>query len=266
MLGDWPTDAASAAVVRADGSVVSTGSLERPFRLASVSKPLTAIATLVAVEEGIVGLDDPVGPPGSTLRHLLSHASGLAPEQRRLLTEPGTRRIYSNAGFELTAEFVAARADMEFGAYLGEAVFEPLQMTRALLEGSPAHGISASLADLVLLMQELVRPDPELLARETRVQLASAVFPEIPGVLPGFGTQVPNPWGLGVELRGHKDPHWTGRTNSPSTYGHFGRSGGFFWVDPHRSCALVVLTDHDFGPWAHECWPELADAVVDELA
>ncbi|MDG2112243.1 MAG: serine hydrolase [Actinomycetota bacterium] len=266
LLDEWPVGSVSAALVRGDGSVTMHGSPDRTFRLASVSKPLTAIATLVAVEEGILDLDEPAGPPGSTVRHLLAHASGLAPDQRRLLTEPGTRRIYSNAGFELVAELVATRADMDFGAYLHEAVFQPLGMTRARLEGSPAHGVVAALSDLVVVVQDLLRPDPQLLAKETRVQLAGSVFPEIPGVLPGFGPQVPNPWGLGVELRGHKDPHWTGSTNSPSTYGHFGRSGGFFWVDPRRDCALVALADRDFGPWSQECWPRFADAVLAEFS
>jgi CubicO group peptidase (beta-lactamase class C family) len=42
----------------------------------------------------------------------------------------------------------------------------------------------------------------------------------------------PNDWGLGFELRDTKEPHWTGTRNSPRTYGHFGGSGSFLWLDP----------------------------------
>jgi CubicO group peptidase (beta-lactamase class C family) len=84
-------------------------------------------------------------------------------------------------------------------------------------------------------------------------------------VLPGFGRQEPNDWGLGFELRDRKSPHWTGRANSERTFGHFGRSGTFLWVDPDAGVALACLTDREFGEWAAEAWPLLSDAVLAEL-
>jgi len=72
--------------------------------------------------------------------------------------------------------------------------------------------------------------------------------------------------GLGFELRDAKSPHWTGSLNSPRTYGHFGRSGTFLWVDPDAGIALACLTDLDFGDWAADAWPRLSDAVLSELA
>jgi CubicO group peptidase (beta-lactamase class C family) len=83
--------------------------------------------------------------------------------------------------------------------------------------------------------------------------------------VPGFGRQTPNDWGLGLELRDAKRPHWTGTRNSPRTYGHFGRSGTFLWVDPVANIALACLSDREFGDWAKEAWPRLSDAVVEEL-
>jgi CubicO group peptidase (beta-lactamase class C family) len=84
-------------------------------------------------------------------------------------------------------------------------------------------------------------------------------------VLPGFGRMTPNDWGLGPELRDGKHPHWTGTHNSPATFGHFGRSGCFLWIDPEAELALLCLTDLDFGDWAKDAWPRLADAVLAEL-
>jgi CubicO group peptidase (beta-lactamase class C family) len=75
------------------------------------------------------------------------------------------------------------------------------------------------------------------------------------------------PWGLGFEVRGTKQPHWTGTTNSPRTHGHFGGSGTMFWIDPDRDLALVALADRDFDQWATSAlaaWPELSDAVIAE--
>jgi CubicO group peptidase (beta-lactamase class C family) len=83
-------------------------------------------------------------------------------------------------------------------------------------------------------------------------------------VLPGYGQQRPNDWGLGFEIRDAKTPHWTGGKNSPRTYGHFGQSGTFIWADPEAKLALVVLTDRDFGEWALPLWPVLADSVISE--
>jgi CubicO group peptidase (beta-lactamase class C family) len=77
--------------------------------------------------------------------------------------------------------------------------------------------------------------------------------------------QRPNDWGLGFEIRDGKSPHWTGSANSGRTYGHFGQSGTFLWVDPQAELALVALADRDFGEWAHPLWPALSDGVLREF-
>jgi CubicO group peptidase (beta-lactamase class C family) len=106
---------------------------------------------------------------------------------------------------------------------------------------------------------------PTLVSAETLAEATTVQFPGLVGVVPGFGRQEPNDWGLGFELRDHKSPHWTGSRNSVSTFGHFGRSGTFIWVDPEAGVALAGLTDRDFGDWAKTAWPTLSDAVLEEL-
>jgi CubicO group peptidase (beta-lactamase class C family) len=92
---------------------------------------------------------------------------------------------------------------------------------------------------------------------------ATAVqFPGLDGVLPGYGVQRPNDWGLGFEIKDSKSPHWTGAHNSPGSYGHFGQSGTLIWADPRAKLALVVLTDRDFGDWALPLWPVISDSVL----
>lgn len=225
-----------------------------------MTKLLTALAVLVAVEEGTVELDAPAGPPGATVRHLLAHASGLGPDGG-VLVPPGRRRIYSNAGYDNLAEVVAARSGMPFAAYLAEGVLEPLGMAATTLPAgaSPASGAIGPLDDLLRLAGELLAP--RLVAATTLRDATSVAFPGLAGVVPGLGRYDPCDWGLGPELRDGKAPHWTGVDAEPATFGHFGRSGTFLWVDPVAGVAAVALTGRGFGPWALEHWPSWSDAV-----
>jgi CubicO group peptidase (beta-lactamase class C family) len=223
---------------------------------------VTALAALVAAEEGTIDLEEPAGPRGSTMRHLLAHASGLPFDEGAPIAKPGTRRIYSNTGFEVAAKRIAANAEMPFAEYLSKAVLNPLGM-QAVLRGSPAAGLHGTLEDLVKLGRELL--SPTLIAPETFAEATSVQFPGLAGVIPDLGRFDPNDWGLGFELKDGKQPHFTGTLTSPNTFGHWGGSGTFIWVDPERSLALATLTDLEFGDWAKEAWPRFSDAVVAEI-
>ena len=259
----WSAPQAAAGVVSRDGAIATHGPRDRVYRWASVTKPATALAALVAAEEGSVDLDQDAGPPGSTLRHLLAHAAGLPLEGGPPIAGPGERRIYSNAGFEVAAEVVGAGAEMPFTEYLRRAVLGPLELS-ASLRGSPASGLEGSLDDLLALGRELL--SPWLVAPETLAEATAVAFPGLVGVLPGFGRQEPNDWGLGFELRDEKSPHWTGSRNSPRTFGHFGQTGTFLWVDPDAGLACACLTECEFGDWAKEAWPRLSDSVLGEFS
>ena len=258
-IDDWPAPFAAAGVLRGGEVVATHGARDEVLRWASVTKLVTALAALVAAEEGVIDLDEAAGPEGSTVRHLLAHASGLPFEPGAPTGRPGQRRVYSNVGFETLAEHIAERADMPFADYLGAGVLQPLGM-HAELRGSPAADLHGSLDDLVILARELQQPT--LVAPETLAEATTVQFPGLAGVLPDFGRFDPNDWGLGFELRDEKSPHWTGTRNSPRTFGHFGGSGTFLWVDPDAGFALGVLANLDFGEWAKEAWPRLSDAVL----
>lgn len=258
-LATWPGPAA-AGVVGASGVLASAGPSAQPFAWASVTKLLASLAIWVAVEEGTVAFEGPAGPPGSTLAHLLAHASGLPFEGAVPAAPPGRRRIYSNTGIEVAADHLTFAAGMPFNDYLRGAVLEPLGMTGTVLSGSPAHGANGPLADLLALAAELL--SPSLVSPATVAQATSVAWPGLAGVVPGFGRYDPCDWGLGPEVRSHKSPHWTGSANSPQTFGHFGQSGSLLWVDPQAGVALASVSGTAFGPWAKEAWPRLADAVV----
>ncbi len=256
----WPVGRVAVGVTATTGLLETYGVIDAVLAWASVTKLLTALTVLMAVEEELVDLDEPAGPPGSTVRHLLAHASGLPLDGDRPVARPGQRRIYSNAGFEQLAAFVAVRTSIPFAELLQENVLGPLRLESTRLVGSPAHGAEGALPDLLALGRELLVPT--LLGHDLHRQATTVAFPGLPGVLPGFGPQDWNDWALGFEVRGRKHPHWTGRRNSPATFGHYGRSGAFLWVDPDARLACAALTDDGFGDWAAEAWPALADAVL----
>jgi CubicO group peptidase (beta-lactamase class C family) len=219
---------------------------------------------LIAVERGLLDLDEPAGPPGATIRHLLAHASGLPFEGEHVLAAPGRRRIYSNPAYDLLGELVAERASASFDGVLRAWVLEPLGMRATVLLDRPSQGLRGPLDDLVAFARELLRPT--LVGQATATRATAVAFPGIQGVVPGVGNFDPCDWGLGPELHNGKRPHWMGERNSPSTFGHFGGTGTLVWVDPVADVSLVVLTDRAFGPWALAAWPALSDAVLEAAA
>jgi CubicO group peptidase (beta-lactamase class C family) len=267
LVATWPVHHAAAAVVAADGTVLGrTGETDRTFRLASLTKMLSAWAILIAVEEGVIDLATPVGQERCTLRHLLAHAGGYAFDGPDPITAPERRRIYSNTGIELAADAVAERAGMAFADYLQQAVLAPLTMRATGLPASPAHGAHSSVDDFVRFLAEVQRPT--LLDARTAAEAFRTQYPALAGIVPGVGRFDPCPWGLGFEIRGGKSPHWMGHTNAPTTVGHFGGAGTMTWVDPAVGCGLVALTDRPFDEWSADalrCWPELSDAVLAEV-
>lgn len=259
------------AVAGPSGPPIVVGEPDQAFPLASVTKALSAAAMWLAVEEGTIAWKDAIdldtsaftqtsGADGATLAHLMAHASGLPFEGSAPVAVCGTRRVYSNTGFEMAAEHLAKASGLSLATYLHEGICQPLAMASTHLGGSPAWGARSTAADLIRFGQELLRP--RVLAQSTLDRVTSVAFDGLDGVLPGFGRQSPNPWGLGVEVRGDKTPHWTGANNSPATFGHFGRSGTFLWVDPVAGRTAAFLGDRDFDQWAIDAWPKLNDAAL----
>ncbi len=131
------------------------------FRLGSVTKQFTAVLTLILAEQGKLSLDDPVSkhfaeaPPTwekITLRHLLSHTSGIpnftsfpdfrerdkepSPPQKTILLfkdkpldfEPGEKFAYSNSGYVLMGAILETVGGKPYAELLKEHVFDPLQL------------------------------------------------------------------------------------------------------------------------------------------
>lgn len=264
LIEDWPVATAAVGVTGPGETLGVGGDPAWRTRIASVSKLLVGVAALVALEEETISLDEPAGPEGSTIEHLLAHTSGLAFDSDRMLAIPGRRRIYSNTGIEAFTEHLEGRAGMTFEEYLALGVSEPLGMSNTELRGSPAHAVYSDVTDLLRFAREVMRPT--LVSQPTMDDALRPHFPGLPGVLPGVGSFDPNPWGLTFEIRSDKRPHWTGSGNSPTTVGHFGGAGTFFWFDPEAELAVVALTNREFDQWAMELWPRFSDEILERFS
>ncbi|ASK67072.1 penicillin-binding protein [Brachybacterium avium] len=250
-------------VTDAETTLHTQGEQTRVWDLASVSKPLTALGVLIAVDRGLVDLEEPAGPEGATVRHLLAHTAGYAFDGDEVVGGVGARRIYSNTGFEVLAAHVEEATGFDFVDWMEQTVVAGLDLVDLEVTGSPAAGYRGSLRDLLTFGRELLAPTliPEELWREAR----TVQFPGLAGILPGYGRQKPNDWGLGFEIRDGKQPHWTGAGSSPETFGHFGQSGSFLWVDPVAGLAAAFLGEQPFGPEHVRVWPGLTDALLERF-
>ncbi|MDC4232254.1 beta-lactamase family protein [Actinomyces sp. B33] len=259
-LDDVPFDHA-VGLLSGGALCAAHGDLSARRPLASVTKLVTAWSCLVAVDRGLLGLDDPAGPEGSTIRHLLAHASGLPVDAEEPQAAPGKRRIYSNAGYDLLGRVLFEATGAPVGRWIEETVLEPLGMSATEVPGSPARSGVGTVEDLLVFGAEML--DPRLIRPETAAEAMRAQFSDLAGVVPGYGRQSPCPWGLGPEIKGGKSPHWMAPGASPETVGHFGVSGSFLWADPTRGACAAFLGEEPFGAWHREHWSRLNAALVD---
>ncbi|MEX0868128.1 MAG: serine hydrolase domain-containing protein, partial [Nitriliruptoraceae bacterium] len=263
-IDDWEPATVAVGVTEPDRTRATRGPTAQKFPIASVTKPLTAYAVLIAVHHGTLHLDEPVDideqPATVTVRDLLAHASGLPLEAGGTVRPPETQRIYSNWAYDILGELVAARAGVAFADVVAREVFSPLKMDTSTLDGSPARDATSTVDDLLAFARELL--DPTLIDGDLHREATTTAFGGLSGILPGFGRQDPNDWGLGLEIRGTKSPHWLAASVPATSFGHFGQSGSFLVVVPECGVAAVSLADQPFGSWAATAWRTLTGDII----
>ncbi|MDY5585684.1 MAG: serine hydrolase domain-containing protein [Arcanobacterium sp.] len=259
------TFAHSYAVLDPQQVLLLAGDPDEVYPLASVTKPIAAYAVLTLVAESKLRLDEEVKlpelDPSVTIQDLLAHTSGVPMLKGEALLAPRRRRIYSNYGFDLLAKFLTQRFGISANELIQNQVLTPLGMDTCEISGSIAYSGKSSLDSLMRFAAELL--SPQLVSKEFLLAAVSPQFPGLPGILPGFGRQTDNLWGLGFELRGTKSPHWLSSSFTPSTFGHFGQSGSFLWVDPEINRAGVFLGELPFSEAHQQVWPGLTEQMRD---
>ena len=190
-LDDWPVPNAAAAVVGPSGVLASHGDTERPFALASVTKPLVARAAQVAIEEGAVELDSEAGPPGSTVRHLLAHASGLAMLNGRTLARPGARRITPTMASRCLPRPCSRRRD-RVRPLSCRGGLEPLGMAATRFDGgaqAAGYGATSTVTDLAAFAGDLLTP--ATVSAEMHADAIAVQFPDSTAFCPATGCNDP---------------------------------------------------------------------------
>lgn len=236
------------------------GDLQAVLPLASVTKPLTAWGVFVAIERGLVDLDEPAGPAGSTVLNLLDHTSGLSMEGSGPQRAPGERRIYSNAGIDALAAHVSRAVGMDFADWMRREVILPLGMDGTDVTGRASAGAHSSIADLLSFGREVLRPT--LIPAALRDLALTVSHPGLRGIVPGYRSYPDNQWGLGFELKDSKSPHWMSDTLPPETAGHFGALGSFLLIDRSHDLAAAFLSGVPFDEEHKRIWPPLTEEIV----
>jgi CubicO group peptidase (beta-lactamase class C family) len=248
----------AAGVIRA-GDVVLAHAMDAPLCACSTIKVAVAMAVMTLVQDGALDLDTPVveldaGLPFAdraharriTLRHLLSHTSGLddtdeveaepraALARLAVVAEPGRAFRYSNVAFDIAQETAARVAGVDAFGLLQERVLGPLGMRATRPTDAFPRGVLATTArDLLQLATELLgggrvlRPQ----SREALTRIHADAYTNAPGRYYGLG--------LGIEC-------WDGRVLLQHG-GGLGRFGSAFVVDPEARAAAVFLFDDPAG-------------------
>lgn len=263
-----------ALIVLKNGRVLTEryfGSKPRPMPLASVTKTITSLAIMALLADGrISSIDAPMstwfpdwksGPKrGVTLRHVLTHRSGLNCERgiaegdgklayqydtiafsaaQPLLDEPGKRYCYNNAAIQLLARVIQSASGESADDYLDHRILGPMGVThlRWVFDGSGSPllygGLSLTARDLAKIGQ--------LMLQEGRWE-GRQLLP--PGIIRRFTTasEYPN-LGLIWDLI-------SGPDDAPLGYSHDGSGGQYLVIYPRLGVVGVRL--HDMNRWDSE--------------
>ncbi|NOS91147.1 MAG: beta-lactamase family protein [Cyclobacteriaceae bacterium] len=165
---------------------------ETSFRVGSITKSFTAIAIMQLNEKGLLNLDEPIttylpelktnelSPNATpiTLRHLLSHTSGLPSEfyngflcdappqgdwlmeqlnQQKKLYPANFKHIYSNLGYALLGEVIARVSKQPYAEYIRQHIFQPLHMASGYIH-APGQTKAPSIAKGYHGMKPAIEP------------------------------------------------------------------------------------------------------------
>ncbi len=216
-----------------------------------------------------------------------------------LQSPPGEVLRYSNAGYGVLGRLVERVAGRTVWDVAGERLFAPLGMANTTafpgddllprlanladathagtdLEtyngaywrslGVPWAGLYGTPRDLLAFAGVFLPGGQRILSGATKAAMTTDQTDGVPGGVETARVSWPvGRWGLGWEVKGEKQRHWTGELTSPSTVCHFGQAGTLLWVDPEREVALAVFSNRSVSHmWTYilSRWARLSNAVI----
>lgn len=226
--------------------------------MASITKLVTGVLVMQFVDRGLVDLDVPIDrylpelrrsqPCPITLRHLLTHTSGLSwtgewasdwehsMENRVAMAlpmlTPGTTFSYHRSGYALTSKILERISGETVPQLFQRMIFDPLGMSSAFSENTYG-GLYATSSDLGRVGQMLLNRGTFGLAEILSEKAFAAMLPR---PLPLSAAKRTVSWGIGTTLLG-------GNGLSNATFGHEAASGAVFRIDPENELVLVVARD-----------------------
>lgn len=258
------------AIIDPDGQLHVIGNGNGRYQFASVTKLITTNVIAEIVADGFVSFEEEVediyfSKGKVTLQDLLSHSSGIRPEYESCVP-PRSKRVYTTEAFDIAEKHIIKKLGNGFenetiASIFSDGLKDELGCS-ITIEGSCGSGASGTADDLILLLREI--REPKFISVEMQRFLTTPYFPELDGVLPGWGHFERNIWGVGYEIKGDKYPHWMGSKASKNSFGHFGLSGAFVMHDPENKISIASLSNENFGPWAKIAWPEMCDQIYSE--
>ena len=254
--------------------------LTSPSDIGSVAKGFTAMAVMMLAEQGRLSYDDLIArhvteltgaTPGITIRHLLTHTSGIPdvgdlgidrPDLRERdvldaiqthhgrFARPGLKYRYSNTGYILLAMAVENITGRTFDAFLQSAIFDPLGMNNTRPERGPRTAEEAKgFGGLFSTADDLLKWDQALASSDKLVRAKTLMD----GLVPPKVAESESTYAFG----------WNVVQKDGDTYmWHQGNAGGpraFLGRRLRDRIAIIILTR------GNSRRLEIADAIVNIL-
>ncbi|MFM9105294.1 MAG: serine hydrolase domain-containing protein [Chloroflexota bacterium] len=216
-----------------------------------------------------------------------------------LQSTPGEELRYSNAGYGVLARAVEKAAGTDLWAAVDERVLRPLGMAdtcvrppEALAEriahladathggtdletyngaywrslAVPWAGMYGTPRDLASFGAAFLPGGPRFVSGAARDLMTADQTGGVPGGVESARVWWESGrWGLGWEVKGGKQRHWTGELTGPATVCHFGHAGTLLWADPAREVALAVFANRavtHMWTFILARWARLSNAVI----
>lgn len=252
----------------------------RPSNVGSLAKGFTAMAVMMLAEQGKLGFDDAVARhvpevaaaiPHVTIRHLLTHSSGIpdvgdlgidrpGPRERDVLNAirahaarfaaPGRRYRYSNAGYMLLAMAVESASGGTFDRFQQTAIFEPAGMTNTRPESGPRSPDEAKgHGGLVSTVDDLLKWDQTLASNSL---VSETTFTQ--SLIPPSVTEGTTTYAFGWNVAATQNDTYMWHTGN-----HSGGQRAFLGRRLHDRIAIIILTT------GNSRRTEIADAIVNIL-